>query len=200
MAMIQVQVREDLGTGATRQLRREARIPAVLYGGTRQNRNLSIDQKTFLKLLDTEGTGLRTHRQDMVIDDNLRVAVLLRDYQIHPVTGMPLHVDFMRFDPNQIIHVKVPVRVEDEGKCPGVKSGGVLEMIAKEVEVHCRADDLPNFISVSVAKLQIGDSIHINDLQLPSGVKIPSEDNYAVITIVGAHGDASGEDTVEETA
>ncbi|MBF0626815.1 MAG: 50S ribosomal protein L25/general stress protein Ctc [Magnetococcales bacterium] len=191
MAMIQAQTRDDLGKGATRLLRRNARVPAVLYGGTRPNRNLSLDQKDLLKLLDTEGSGLRTHRQDMVIDGDIRVAVLLRDYQIHPVSGMPVHMDFMRFDPDQIIHVRVPIRVSDEAKAPGIKAGGVLEVIQKDVEVHCRADDLPNFIPVSVATLDVGDAIHVKDLQLPKGVEIPTEENFTVLTIVGSHAEAT---------
>ncbi|MBF0614154.1 MAG: 50S ribosomal protein L25/general stress protein Ctc [Magnetococcales bacterium] len=193
MATIQAQTRDNLGKGATRMLRRNARVPAVLYGGTRQNRNLSLDQKDLLKLLDTEGSGLRTHRQDMVIDGDILVAVLLRDYQIHPVSGLPVHVDFMRFDPNQIIHVRVPIRVTDEAKCAGIKAGGILEVIQKEVEVHCRADDLPNFIPVSVAALGIGDAIHVKDLQLPNGVEIPTEENFTIITVVGAHSEAADE-------
>ncbi|MBF0213507.1 MAG: 50S ribosomal protein L25/general stress protein Ctc [Magnetococcales bacterium] len=197
MAMIQAQTRDGaLGKGPSRLLRRNARVPVVLYGGTRQNRNLSMDQKELLKLLDNEGSGLRTHRQDMVIDGDIRVAVLLRDYQIHPVTGMPVHVDFMRFDPDQVIHVRVPLRVIDEAKCPGIKAGGVLDMIQKDVEVHCRADDLPNFIETSVATLKVGDSIHVKDLKLPKGVEIPAEENYAVIALVGTQSAASDE-TVE---
>ncbi|MBF0163708.1 MAG: 50S ribosomal protein L25/general stress protein Ctc [Magnetococcales bacterium] len=193
MAIIQAQTREGLGKGASRFLRRQARIPAVLYGGTRQNRNLTLDRKELLKLLDTEGSGLRTHRQDMVIDGDIRVAVLLRDYQIHPVTGMPEHVDFMRFDPNQIIQVEVPIRVTDEEICVGIKAGGMLEMIQKDVEVQCRADDLPNFLEVSVAKLEIGDAIHVRDLQLPQGVHINAEDNFTLVTVVGVHGEPAEE-------
>ncbi|GAB0057050.1 50S ribosomal protein L25 [Candidatus Magnetaquicoccaceae bacterium FCR-1] len=191
MAIIQAQTREGLGKGASRFLRRQARVPAVLYGGTRQNRNLSLDRKELLKLLETEGSGLRTHRQDMVIDGDVRVAVLLRDYQIHPISGMPEHVDFMRFDPNQIIQVEVPIRLKDEEICVGLKGGGMLDLIQKEVEVQCRADDLPNFLEVSVAKLEIGDAIHVRDLQLPEGVHINAEDNFTVVTVVGVHGEAA---------
>lgn len=191
MAIIQAQTREGLGKGASRFLRRQARVPAVLYGGTRQNRNLSLDRKELLKLLETEGSGLRTHRQDMVIDGDIRVAVLLRDYQIHPISGMPEHVDFMRFDPNQIIQVEVPIRLKDEETCVGLKAGGMLDLIQKEVEVQCRADDLPNFLEVSVAKLEIGDAIHVRDLQLPEGVHINAEDNFTVVTVVGVLGEAA---------
>ncbi|MEO5344802.1 MAG: 50S ribosomal protein L25/general stress protein Ctc [Magnetococcus sp. YQC-9] len=193
MAIIQAQTREGLGKGASRFMRRQARVPAVLYGGTRQNRNLSLDQKELLKLLETEGSGLRTHRQDMVIDGDIRVAVLLRDYQIHPLSGLPVHVDFMRFDPNQIIQVEVPIRIRDEEICPGLKAGGVLEFIQKDVEVQCRADDLPNFLEVSIAKLDIGDAIHVRDLPLPKGVHINADDNFTVITVAGVQGEAAEE-------
>ncbi|MEO5330903.1 MAG: 50S ribosomal protein L25/general stress protein Ctc [Magnetococcus sp. YQC-5] len=198
MALIQAQTRDGIGTGTARHLRRNARIPAVLYGGAKNNRNLSIDLKDWIKLLDTEGTALRTHHQDMMIDGTLRVAVLMRDYQIHPVTGLPLHVDFMRFDPNQIIHVKVPVHLVGETKSPGVKAGGVVELIQKELEVHCRADDLPNFIEISIAELNIGASIHIKQVALPKGVEITAEDNFTVVTIVGTRGTA--EDDNQEGA
>lgn len=193
MALIQAQTRDGIGTGTTRELRRNARVPAVLYGGKKDNRNLSLDLKDWNKLLDTEGTALRTHHQDMVIDGTLRVAVLMRDYQIHPLTGLPLHVDFMRFDPNQIIHVKVPVHIVGETKSPGVKAGGVVELIQKELAVHCRADDLPDSIEISIAELNIGGSIHIKQVALPKGVEITAEDNFTVVTIVGTRSDDADE-------
>lgn len=198
MAMIQAQIRTGKGTGDSRQLRRDARVPAVLYGGTKENRSLSLDLKELLKLLDTEGTALRTHRQDMTIDGHLRVAVLLRDYQIHPLTGLPLHVDFMRFDPNQIIHVNIPVHITDEAQCPGIKEGGIVELIARDVDVHCRAGDLPNSIDISVANMHIGDSVHLHDLQLPPGVETSETENSTVLTIVGVKGTATDEaDAIE---
>ncbi len=199
MAMIEAQIREGSGTGPSRQVRREARVPAVLYGGEKENRNLSVNLKDWLKLLDTEGSALRTHRQDMVIDDRLRVAVLMRDYQIHPVTGLPLHIDFMRFDPNQVIEVKIPVHVLNEEKCPGIKAGGVLEHILKELEVRCRTADLPNFIELSVLKLQIGDAIHTSDITLPEGVEVASEENLAILTITGVKAELSDETVDVET-
>ncbi|MBF0295991.1 MAG: 50S ribosomal protein L25/general stress protein Ctc [Magnetococcales bacterium] len=191
MATIQAQSRAGLGTGNARQLRRAARLPAILYGGNDANSTLSLDLKEWLKLLDTEGSALRTHHQELLIDGNQKVAVLMRDYQIHPVTGLPLHVDFMRFDPSQVIHVSVPVHVVDEAKSPGIKMGGILEIICKDLDVHGRADRIPDAIEISVASLGIGDSIHIQDIQLPDGVEVSAEENFTILTMVGVHGEAA---------
>ncbi|MBF0181007.1 MAG: 50S ribosomal protein L25/general stress protein Ctc [Magnetococcales bacterium] len=191
MATIQAQSRAGLGTGNARQLRRSARLPAILYGGTGENSTLSLDLKEWLKLLETEGSALRTHRQELLIDGDQKVAVLMRDYQIHPVSGLPLHVDFMRFDPSRVIHVNVPVHVVDEAKSPGIKLGGILELIRKDLEVQGRADLIPDAIEVSVANLDIGDSIHMQDIQLPDGVEIPADENFTILTVVGVHGEAA---------
>ena len=198
MAMINAQSREGVGKGVARKLRREGRVPAVLYGGGRDNRNLSVDIREWMALVEQEGTSLRTNSQNLVVDAESRVAVLLRGFQIHPVTGGPVHVDFMRFDPNQKVEVAVPVKVVDEEKSPGIKEGGILQMVRRELDVRCRAGDIPNFFEISIEKMGIGDSIHIDDIEMPEGVEVPREVNFTILAVVGVKAEELEEGAVAE--
>ncbi len=206
MLNINAQTRNDVGKGVARQLRRDGRIPANLYGAGRPNRNLSLDSKEWMDLVEKHGSGLRTNRQNMVIDEKLRVAVLLRDFQIHPVSGNPVHVDFMRFDPNQKLEIMVPVEIAGEEECPGIKEGGVLQTVRRELEVSCLAGNIPNEIIISVANLTIGDSIHIEDITLPEGVEVHTDVNFTIAAIVGVQAEEvdgpveSEEEGLEEAA
>jgi len=197
MATIMAQSRSGTGKGVARKLRREGRIPAVLYGAGRPNRNLSLHVREWMALVETERTSLRTARQNLVIDRTGRVAVLMRGFQVHPVTGNPIHVDFLRFDPNKMIDVSVPVRLLEEEESPGLKEGGVLQFARRELEVHCRAGDIPNVINLSVADLKIGDAIHIQDVSLPQGVEVLSDTNFTVVAVVGIKAEEVEEEAPE---
>lgn len=198
MATINAQSREGAGKGVARKLRREGRVPAVLYGGGKQNRNLSLSAKEWYDLVEKEGSGLRTNRQSLVIDSEVRVMVLLRGFQVHPLKGTAVHVDFARFDPNQKIEVSIPVSVVGEDVCPGVKAGGIVQTVRRELDISCLAGNLPDQIVVSIEKLEIGDSIHIEDIQLPQGVEVHTEVNFTIVTVVGVKAEAVETEEVEE--
>ncbi|MBF0369277.1 MAG: 50S ribosomal protein L25/general stress protein Ctc [Magnetococcales bacterium] len=198
MALIQALSREGLGKEKARHLRKEGRLPAVLYGGDRDNRNLSLELKEWRSVLISEGTNLRTQRQNLVIDGKGRAAVLLRDMQVHPLTGNPIHVDFLRFDPNMQIEVNVPVILEGEEECPGVKIGGMVQQVRRELEVSCRAGDIPDEIRLSLVGMEIGDSIHIEDVELPKGVEVHTDVNFTIVAVVGVKAEEVEETEEEE--
>ena len=199
MALINTQTRTGAGKGVARKLRREAKIPAVLYGGGQPNINLFMDAKEWNVLVAKEHSGLRTHQQEMLIDNSNRVPVLMRSCQTHPLSGNTIHIDFTRFDPNQMIELFVPVEVLDEDLCPGIKGGGVLQVVRHELEISCLAKDVPNAIEISVKSLQAGHSIHIKDIQLPPGVEVHTDVNFTILAIVSVKGEAvAGEDETVE--
>lgn len=185
MATINAQSREGTGKGVARKMRREGRIPSVLYGAGKENINLSLSSKEWMETVEKNGSSLRTQRQTLVLDGSSRQMVLLRGFHIHPVSGNPVHVDFMRFNPKQKVEVEVPVILVGEDECPGVKEGGIVQQIRRELEVQCLAGDIPENFEISVAGLEIGDSIHIEDVKMPEGVVVNTEVNFT-IAMVGA--------------
>ncbi|MBF0454847.1 MAG: 50S ribosomal protein L25/general stress protein Ctc [Magnetococcales bacterium] len=187
MATINAESREGTGKGVARQMRREGRIPAVLYGAGRENRNLSLSAKEWMEAVEKNGSALRTQRQTLVIDKGARQMVLLRDFQIHPVSGNPIHVDFTRFNPKQKVEVEVPVILVGEEESKGVKEGGIVQQIRRELEVQCLAGDIPENFEISIADMDIGDSIHIEDITMPEGVVVNTEVNFTIVTIGAPH-------------
>ncbi|MEO5371671.1 MAG: 50S ribosomal protein L25/general stress protein Ctc [Magnetococcus sp. DMHC-1] len=185
MAQIKAYARIGTGKGVARKLRREGKVPAVLYGAGQENLNLALERKEWNMLMDAEGRALRTHPQNLVMEDGKRIAVLVRSSQRHPVTSQTEHVDFLRFDPNRRIDIMVPVVIKGDAESPGVKRGGMVQAIRRELHVQCRADHIPEWIEVSVANLDIGESIHIKDIHLPDGVEVHAEDNFTVAAVVG---------------
>lgn len=190
MATIQAQLRNGTGKGVARQLRRQGRIPAVIYGGGQGNINLSLDLKSWQKLVEKEKGNLRSNRYALVIDDQPSQAVLVRGIERDPVTWTHLHVDFLRFDPNSDIDMEIPLVIVDEDKSVGIKRGGNLHVLYHRLAVQCKAGHIPHEITVSVALLDIGDSIHANDVLLPDGVTLHGDTNFAVVTISGVRGEA----------
>lgn len=183
--------REARGKGGARRTRREGRIPAVIYGNKQEPVTLSLERRRlvqalgnpqfFIRLLDVELEGQK-HR------------VLPREVQYHPVSDAPLHVDFLRFDPDRRIAVAVPVRFEGEKDSPGIKRGGILNVVRHEVEVNCTADNIPPEIVLDLSGLEIGESMHASVVTLPEEVDfVISDRDFTIATI------ASPAVLVEET-
>ncbi|HSR54856.1 MAG TPA: 50S ribosomal protein L25/general stress protein Ctc [Alphaproteobacteria bacterium] len=173
--------RDRAGKGAARAVRREGLVPAVIYGGKETPLTISLEPRELRRRLGQ--TGFFTTLTDVDVDGTAH-RVLARDVQFHPVTDQPLHVDFLRVSENTRITVAVPVLFENEEECPGLKRGGVLNVVRHEVEVDCRADAMPQALSADLANLEIGDSIHISDIDLPDGV-VPTitDRDFTVATI-----------------
>ena len=171
------------GKGGARSVRREGRIPGILYGGGEDPVQLAVDDKAIrLQLL----TG---HFQSTIFTldvEGKKTRVIPRGVQLDPVRDVPIHVDFMRVGKDALVTVAVPVHFLNEGLSPGIKRGGILNIVRHEIEVRCPVDAIPNHFDVDLTGLEIGDSVHISAMKLPEGVKPTiTERNFTVATIVG---------------
>jgi large subunit ribosomal protein L25 len=179
---LSAEAREKVGKGASRVLRRAGRIPAVIYGGNLEPIALHLEEKALVKAL---GTG---HFFNSIVDLNVGgivVRTLPKDVTLHKVSDRPLHVDFLRVSATHAVHVKVPLLFINEEASPGIKRGGVLNIVAHELELVSIPEAIPNDITVDVTGLEIGDSIHMHDIKLPDGVRaITHEADATIATIV----------------
>lgn len=189
-------LRDRAGKGNARATRRQGKVPAVIYGDNKPPVLISIDNLPIVKALHSG--KLFTHLCDLDVDGQKHL-VLARDVQLHPVKDTPAHVDFLRVGEKTMITVEVPLHVVGEEKSPGVKAGGVLTMILHELEVSCRADQIPEGINVDVSALQAGDSLKVSALKLPANVKATAdgETTIASITAPSDENDDSADATVE---
>jgi large subunit ribosomal protein L25 len=158
--------REDMGKGASRRLRRAGRVPAIVYGLDQAPEAISMTQNQVLKHLENEAF----YSQIITVNlDGKSTQAVLRDLQRHPFKSYIVHMDLQRVDMNKPVHVHVPLHFINEETCVGVKAGGMVSHEVIEVEISCLPKDLPEFIEVDIANLNVGDSLHLSDLQLPAG-------------------------------
>ncbi|MBP2226814.1 50S ribosomal protein L25/general stress protein Ctc [Azospirillum agricola] len=178
--------RERAGKGTARQTRRDGRIPAVIYGGKQAPVTISLEKFEFTRVLHQP--GFFTHLFDVTVDGAAH-RVLPRDVQFHPVTDVPLHVDFLRVTSDTRIVVHVPVEFVAQDKSPGLKRGGVLNIVRHELDLECPADNIPESIQVSCEGFDVGASIHISAVTLPEGVVSAITDrDFTIATIVAPSG------------
>lgn len=180
---MQVALREATGKGAARSLRREGRIPGVLYGAG-QAMSLTVDPLDLLRLMGQgggESALINLKIQGLKGKEDLRVAIL-RDTQLDPLTGYFLHADFQEVSLTQAI--RVWVHIEVSGAAAGVKEGGTLQQSLREIEVECLPLAIPEKLKVDVSRLNIGDMIHVRDLRAEEGVKILGHPEQPVVTVV----------------
>src|SRR5688500_19249496 len=176
------EARERAGKGASRALRRDGRVPAVIYGDKKEPLAVHVEEKRLAKMLST---GHFMNTVVMVDAGGEPHRTLPKDVQFHPVTSRPIHVDFLRIGEHSQVTVAIPVRFDDEEESPGIKRGGVLNIVQHELELVCPASNIPDEIHISLAGLDIGDSIHISQVTLPEGTKAAIDDrDFTVATIV----------------
>ena len=191
------EVRAGTGKGAARQTRREGKVPAVVYGGGQDPLPIALDFNTLLTRLK-RGRFLAT-LYNLKVEGHEDVRIIARDVQRDVVKDLPTHVDFLRLRRTTKIALYIPVEVVDRDKAPGIKRGGVLTMIRPEVELVCTAGDIPEKVTISVAGLGIGDSIHISDATLPEGVRPVIARDFVIANIQPPSGLASQSDDEDET-
>jgi len=170
---LNAQDRTNEGKGASRRLRRlEAKVPAVIYGGTAPAQSISLELRELVKALENE--AFFSHILTINVDGKPQQAVI-KALQRHPVKNVPLHADFLRVDANQKLVRKVPLHFLNQDTCVGVKvGGGEITHYTSEVEISCLPADLPEFIEVDMIAVEVGKTLHLSDLVLPKGVEIPS--------------------------
>ena len=161
--------RTELGTNASRRLRREGRVPAILYGGGKEPRPLSLEENRIRKQIENE--AFAAHVLTVKVDDEESQAVL-KSVHRDPATERVLHMDFQRISATSEIHMHVPLHFVNEEGCPGRKAGGIVTRLLVEVEVGCLPKDLPEYIEVDMSALDVGDAVHLSELVLPEGVHV----------------------------
>ena len=175
--------RDRSGKGPARQLRREHKIPAIIYGGDKEPLRIAMPLKQVKLELSKNPRFFSTVFELDFGGEKLKV--LPREAQLHPVSDDPLHVDFLRAEQGAVIHVDVPVRFVHEEQSPGLKRGGVLNIVRRSLELVCPADAIPGEIVIDLAGREIGDSIHISHVTLPEGVKSAITDrDFTICSIV----------------
>ena len=176
------EARDRAGKGASRALRREGRVPAVIYGGNEQPTPIHVEARELVRQL---GTGHFMNSIVMIELGGKQVRALPKDVALHPVSDRPLHVDFLRLAKDAKIQVAVPVVFVNEEGSPGLKKGGVLNIVRHELELVCESDRIPDEIQLDVTGLDIGDSIHISHVSLPEGsVSAITDRDFTIATVV----------------
>jgi len=175
--------RETQGKGASRRLRHEGKVPAILYGGDAGARALTLSHQKLMVMLDNE--RFYSTILNLKVGDQSQAAIL-KDVQRHPYKNAVMHIDFQRVDENEKIRISIPLHFTGAAVSPGVKSqGGIVSHMRNEVEVSCLPKDLPEFIEVDISGLSLNESIHLSQLKIPAGVALIdlAKEDAAVVAI-----------------
>jgi len=187
--------RAGTGKGAARQARREGKVPGIVYGDHKDPVSIQFD---FNKLL----TKLRAGRfmstlWNLKVDGQQDVRVICRSVQKDVVKDLPIHIDFMRLRSNSKVNLYIPVEFVNHETCPGLKKGGTLVTVRGEVELIVTAGDIPDHLTVDLEGLEVGDTIHINDVKLPKGVKATIDRNFVIANLAAPSALRSSDDDSE---
>lgn len=168
VVILSAERRTQAGKGAARATRRAGRVPAVIYGNKQPATLISLDPVALM--LQMRRHGFYAHIYEIAVDGGTERA-LARDVQLHPLSGQPIHVDFMRFSADTHVTVEVEIRFINDLASPGIKRGGVLNVVAHEIELVCSPENIPDVLTVDLSGMEIGRSVHVGDLALPAGVR-----------------------------
>jgi large subunit ribosomal protein L25 len=197
---LSAETRERAGKGASRAIRREGRVPAVIYGDRQDPISIHLEEKALVKALST---GHFMNAIAMIDVGGEQLRTLPKDVQFHPVSDRPLHVDFLRISEHSTVHVNVPVHFTNDEAAPGIKRGGVLNVVRHELELICDAASIPEEVVIDLAGYDIGDSIHISAVKLPEGSRSAIDDrDFTIATLVApsAMKQTEGEEAAEAAA
>ncbi|MFI4984218.1 MAG: 50S ribosomal protein L25/general stress protein Ctc [Rickettsiales bacterium] len=172
--------RENSGKGAARAIRRDGRIPAIIYGGSENAVMVSLPMKE-LNVEINKG-GFRTKLVELTLNGK-QITVLPKELQKHPVTDAPEHLDFLRVGKDTIVVVAVPMKVVNEDKSIGIKKGGIVNLVHRTFDFECHPTNIPHAIEVDVSNLDIGGNLHINDITLPKGITPVDKTNFTVASL-----------------
>ena len=193
---LKAEMRKTTGNGPARALRRDGKIPAVLYGPKTEAMMLTIDVKELETALKK---GKASHGLMKIVVQNgkeTQKSVMLQELQTNPVSQDFLHADFYEIDVNKPIHVNVPVEVI--GRSIGVEEGGILQVVRWELEAVCLPDRLPASFQIDVTEMNVGDSIHVEEIVTGEGIEIPHDTNFTVVTVVSPKFEPIEEEEVED--
>ena len=195
---ISAEQREQVGKGSARAVRRAGRVPAVIYGDKKDPIGITLESREITKIVHQP--GIFGQLLDIKVGGG-KHTVLTRDIQFHPVTDNILHMDFLRVSGSAKVAVAVTVEFINEDVCPGIKVGGVLNVVRYEIELLCPATTIPEKITVDLSGLKIGDSVHISTIKLPDDVTPTITDrDFTIATIASPGGGVKNEDDDSEEA
>ena len=196
---LSAETRDRVGKGASRALRREGRVPAVIYGNKEDPVGIHVNERELMKLLMT---GHFMNTVVMIDAGGATTRTLPKDVAFDPVSDRPVHVDFLRISEHASVHVNVPIVFTDEDDSPGIKRGGVLNVVRHELELVCDAAEIPDEIQISLKGLDVGESLHISAVTLPKGTASAITDrDFTIATVVAPSALKSSEgDTQTEAA
>ncbi len=186
--------RQPRGKGGARKARRAGRVPAIIYGRDQEPMAISVDLVALDKQLHSHGFFARVFEIDV---EGRKLRALVRDCQRDPVIGRPLHVDFLSVSAATMVDVDVDVLFENEDKSPGIKNGGVLNIVLHKIPLRCQADQIPDNVKIDLSALDIGDVVHLTDVILPAGTEVSAADAEATVASIAAPSGPSAEEVVE---
>lgn len=195
MSTYQATIRENLGTGSTRALRREGKLPAVIYGGGAAPQHIALDPRDLVKGVNTRGFFAQTLHIEV---SGKKIQVLPKEVQFHPVNDSPLHADFIAVDDKTVVTVEVPIRLLNRDKCRGLKMGGNLNVIRTNVSVICPAARIPEGFDIDLANVKIGESIKSSRITLPEGVKFAIDRDFTIANVAAPRGMTAEEQRAAE--
>lgn len=196
---LEAQKREERGKQAGRALRREKRIPAVIYGRKTEAIAVSVSATELDKAIKRTET-MEVFLKLSIGSDNYQV--MLKELQSDFVNGKFIHADFLTIEKDQVLDFRVPVEVVGEEACPGIEQGGMLQILRRELDVRCTVDNIPESIQIDISELGMGDSVHIEEIELGENLEVFTDVNFTVVTIVtpAAEEPEEGEEGEEESA
>jgi large subunit ribosomal protein L25 len=189
--------RQDGGKGASRRLRRQGLVPAIVYGGHREPEMISLVHNELVQQLDRE--AFYSSLLDLKLGDKAD-KVVIKDLQRHPAKPFILHVDFQRVSADEKIRMMVPLHCRNEDSAAGVKAGGVVSHNLTEIEISCLPKDLPEYLEIDMAEMEIGDLVHLSEIPLPEGVELAHapDPDVPVVIVHGAQTHIEDEEEGEE--
>lgn len=179
---LKVTVRKTTGNSPARELRRGGQIPAVLYGPQTEPVLLSVDIKELEQIIKKGNIGSIIFNLVIQNGEKITKPAMIKEFQDHPVSGHYLHVDFYEIDMQRKINVMIPVVTQ--GICKGVEAGGLLQIVRREIEVLCMPGDIPEAFKIDISDLDVGDSVHIDEIALGDNIEVASDVNFTVVTIL----------------
>ncbi len=195
--ILNVELRERIGTGGARAARREGLVPGVLYGGDKDPVAITVKSNEFRKALYT---GKLLGHLVTLKHGNETQPVIAKVVDMHPVTDEPMHFDLFRVDAHQTIKISVPVHFKNQEASPGLKKGGTLNVVRHEVELSCPADAIPEELVFDLTGLDIGDTIRISAFELPKGVEAAMDRDFVVATVAGSSASATADAEADDSA
>jgi len=199
--IVEAELRETTGKGDARRMRRAGLLPGIIYGGGKPDLAITVNTNAISKLLNEE--AFYTSMLEVKVKGKRgKNTVLLKDVQWEPILDTAMHLDFMRVSSADSVTVEVPVIAINFEKCPGDIAGGLLDVIRHVLEITCRADSIPDAIEVDCANMNIGDTVHIEDITLPEGAEVLHDVNFTVLNVSAKKTavEETATDDVEETA